>query len=697
MKEVSGSCPFSGWLSGGDSVSIEVEKGGFQGVAHWADVFARWLFSTSPYGNGGVGFFTDIVYNKKTGKPRDYVKISLVHKLSCGGLVHPYFWQVFNRCKGKDQLGGEELDKVAHVITPETPLTKNDNYEQQRALKKLCSRNHFSRKMVSDGFADIYSTIAESVEQSKRMSESSGSYNVSEMIIQLLSRANSVDMFGPHGSRSYEAIQDLIHDPKWDKVAKSVEIVGKHLNEAVLFSPKYYATKGKEGLVKLVKLSGLVNDSRLPKSEYQKHLRMLEKATTWIREASVKGIQSGKPAGLDENGNEIKGIIELMYESRTTFDDPRILKVIESILASDAELDPDVIVRALILSPGWQRKIKRAMKSFSRADSKGEETALPTRELQAFIDDLKKQASNEAPPLSDRLKPEYTYEKGRLTRVEFSTWSDEQIIGMIRLILVVGQRTTAFTLEAAIRCLILHPKWQEKIYRELKEKCPDGNLNPEVIKDLEMFHLFITEVYRLYPAVLIQTRETTEDMEVLVEYRKGKLASVKLLSYETPQHNFLKKCLLTISHVALYILSSISEFFLGSRRREILSTFSGKKILRFPKGTTMAYIHLLAQRHPDIFKDYDPHKFKPKRFVQTSGSSDENRKSLYVRNFSGSPSNCCGEWLAKEGTIPSSLLYLISNFVIRARDIEKVRDMSIVGGAIATHNHQLENITLTPR
>lgn len=694
MKEVSSTCPFANWFSGGDSVSIEVEKGGFQGVVHWTDAFARWLFSTSPYGNGGIGFFTDIVYDKKTGKPRDYVKISLVHKLSCVGLVHPLFWQVFNGCKGKDQLGGEELDKVGMVITSETPLTKNDNYEQQRCLKKLCTRNHFSRKMVARGFPDIYSTITESIERS--MADSFGSYNVSEIIIQLLSRANSVDMFGPRGSRSFEAMQALIHDPKWDQVAKSVEIVGRHLNEAVLFSPKYYATKGKEGLVNLVKLSGLVNENKLPKSEYQKHIKILKETTNWVRDASLESLNSEKRIEYDEHGKPIKGMIELMYESRTSFKDPLMLQVIDYILMNDYGLDSDFIVRALVLSNNWQRMMKREIKQINQDDRKngitGVEVMPRLKGLQTFIDDLKKRKSKYPISLSERLKPAYTREGGKLSEVEFSTWSDEQIIGMIRLILVVGQRTTAFTLEAAIRCLILHPEWQEKIYKEIQEKCPGGEITSENIKKLKSFDLFITEVYRLYPAVLIQTRETIEDMEIELGYHMGKLSSVKKLSCKTPERNFPMKCLLTIVQVAFYILSSISEFLFGSRYQQIASNFSGKRILRIPKGTTTAYIHLHAQRYPEIFKDYDPHHFYPERF-----EVGEENKKIYVRNFSGSPSNCAGEWLAKEGTIPSALLYLISHFVIGAENLEKIRETSIVGGAIATHSQQLDGITLTPR
>jgi len=547
MKSVS--CPYAKDLT---ETEVEIDKVGWQGATDWTSNFLRWAFATSPGETGGVGFFTDACYDDK-GRLRPYVKLSLVHK-TCIGFSHPLFWKVFNQCKGKKVVGGEELDKLAHFITKETPLTINEDYKHQREIKKLCTRNLFSKPMVTRQFDDVYRTVGESIERSISMSRES--VNLSQAIIQLLSRANSVALFGPHGSRAYDPIQELLHETRWDQVAESVEVIGKFVNEAVLFSPKYYAIRVVEGCLNLVKRTGLIDEEQIPKVEYQRHFKLLEEATQWVRTASLKALDSEVTPDIDDKGNPIQGMIELMLNS-----------------------------------------------------------------------DIK--------------------------------YTDEQIDGMIRLILVVGQRTTAFTLEAAVRLLILLPEWQEKIYEEIQEKCPDGVITAETLKSLDTLERFMLEVYRLNPAVLIQTRETAEEMKVGLVYKKGtsKLKNVKLLKGDSP-------------------------------------VVDVSKIIVIPKGTTTAYIHLFAQRHPDIYKDYDPHEFEPDRFID---DDDLKTKKKSLRTFSGSPSNCCGEWLARDGTIPASIAYLVCNFIIGAKDVEKVQGMKIVGGAIATHDKELGEATLTRR
>ena len=665
---------------------VNFKEGGWQGIYSWTNTLKDWVISTSPHGDGAISFFKKYFYDLDPKHPRDYLSISLAHKVSATAFAHPKFWPLFNVRKGQKVLGGEELDKVSLFITSETPLTKNDNFEEQRVLKHLCMRNLFSRKMIERQFPDIYEAISNSIE---RFIDEKGLFDASEAIIQGVSRANSMALFAPHGSNAQTVIRALLHNPKWDEVPRSVEIIGEFLNQAVLFSPQYFATRGKEELVRLIKKIGVDLDERLTEVNYQTHFNVLKEATTWIREASLRALETP----TDEAAS-MQGMIELMYESVTDCKDPVVLKVLQKLLEEETRIHPDVLVRTFLLSENWKRKFMRAKEEDRVGVAK------------AFIDELEKGLPTDLKQPDESLRPMLTFEGINLTSVRFKTYTDEQIEGMIRLILVVGQRTTTFTLEAALRLLILYPEWQEKIYEEIQEKCPDGNITSERVKSLRTLQLFLLEVYRLNPAVLIQTRETIEDMQIELTYKNGKLASVKKLKCASSDRHLLQRLGGVLSSVAQTIyrlaLKLLSLLFLDpeSAYKKDLLCPNRCTILSLPKGTTTAYIHLFAQRHPDVFKDYDPGTFYPERFLmEENGKLEINReKKSVVKNFSGSPSNCCGEWLAKEGTIPAFLVHAIKNYVLSAENIEEIEEsMTPVGGAMAVHKIKLNRMTMAPR
>ncbi len=283
------------------------------------------------------------------------------------------------------------------------------------------------------------------------------------------------------------------------------------------------------------------------------------------------------------------------------------------------------------------------------------EESLPEAEYKRYMGLLIKatgwviDASQEA--LSIDIEPEMVGGKPMKGMIEVmlekeDAYTSEQIAGMIRLILFVGQRTTTVTLEAAVRCLALYPEWQTKIYEEIQEKIPHGKPTHEEMMGLKSLRMFILEVLRLYPAVLIQTRDTIQPITVGLKYDGPRLASATLI------------------------------------KKHDLNDFD--EVIEIPKGTKTAYAHYLAQRNPEIFTE--PNEFEPTRWRDVKGKQWEKM----MHPFSGSPSKCCGAPWAHEGTIPAVLIALILNYRFKPKNVEEMTGTKIKGGAIATTDRPVE-------
>ncbi|NGX58857.1 MAG: hypothetical protein K940chlam3_01765, partial [Chlamydiae bacterium] len=97
-----------------------------------------------------------------------------------------------------------------------------------------------------------------------------------------------------------------------------------------------------------------------------------------------------------------------------------------------------------------------------------------------------RQASERA--LSSTVIPEKHGSKdvqGMIELMLASGYTDEEIDGMIRLLFVVGQRTTAVTIESCFKNLIMYPEWQDRLYAEISEGLRGKEFNYDNINALE--------------------------------------------------------------------------------------------------------------------------------------------------------------------------------------------------------------------
>lgn len=373
--------------------------------------------------------------------------VSVAHRLNMLVLTDSKYWDVFGDQKGKSVVGGIELDKLGHLaVGMATPLTTDDP-EQHRKLKNCCMSRNFGWHIVKHCLPSIYQSA-----QSSFSFAGGQAINMIEVIQQYVSRANSLALLAPPGSKAHQEIYPLLYNadkrpnPAWNPIPKAVESLGRSVNAEVLYSPSYLLGKVLDCL-NAAATYGFGNGSDDYQSETEKQQQVLREAAETIIQASKRSLASS--ASSETVGRDfIQGQIEHM-----------------------------------IASGGY---------------------------------------------------------------------TDEQLVDMVLLILVVGQRTTSVAIESCLRHLVIYPEWQQILHDEITSVLKDQPVTHETLNQNAMpnLHNFVWETLRLFPPVPVQARETTEALEI--------------------------------------------------------------DSMQVPKGTTLLLAHYLVQRDPKKFAN--PDTFNPRRF-----------------------------------------------------------------------------------
>ncbi|KAJ8503599.1 hypothetical protein ONZ45_g10716 [Pleurotus djamor] len=105
--------------------------------------------------------------------------------------------------------------------------------------------------------------------------------------------------------------------------------------------------------------------------------------------------------------------------------------------------------------------------------------------------------------------------------------NDEELMGNTFLLLFAGHETTAQSINAVLGLLALHPDIQQEVYEQIKETIPD-NLSPtfEYLQKLSKLEACFIEAARLFPAVLMFSRETAEGAILPIYDANGILSQI---------------------------------------------------------------------------------------------------------------------------------------------------------------------------
>ena len=116
-----------------------------------------------------------------------------------------------------------------------------------------------------------------------------------------------------------------------------------------------------------------------------------------------------------------------------------------------------------------------------------------------------------------------------------ASMSEEQLIDEILILFTAGHETTSNALTFACQLLALHPKWQEKIHKELTEIQKETDDLMTIISRSKLCQQVIEEAMRLYPpAYFIDRVNVTEDHYNGMRFKAG--SSVLFSVYEIHRH-----------------------------------------------------------------------------------------------------------------------------------------------------------------
>ncbi|XP_023549298.1 cytochrome P450 714C2-like [Cucurbita pepo subsp. pepo] len=89
---------------------------------------------------------------------------------------------------------------------------------------------------------------------------------------------------------------------------------------------------------------------------------------------------------------------------------------------------------------------------------------------------------------------------------------DKFIVDNCKNIYFAGQETTAITTSWCLMLLAAHPDWQARVRSEVLQCCRDRPIDADTIKNMKTLTMVIHETLRLFPPVLLVTRQTLEDI-----------------------------------------------------------------------------------------------------------------------------------------------------------------------------------------
>lgn len=90
--------------------------------------------------------------------------------------------------------------------------------------------------------------------------------------------------------------------------------------------------------------------------------------------------------------------------------------------------------------------------------------------------------------------------------------SDEELRGNTFLMLFAGHDTTAYTIDATLAMLAVHPDIQKEVYEQIVEVLDGRPPTFETLQDLSKVQACFLEASRMFPAAFMMVRETLEDV-----------------------------------------------------------------------------------------------------------------------------------------------------------------------------------------
>lgn len=90
------------------------------------------------------------------------------------------------------------------------------------------------------------------------------------------------------------------------------------------------------------------------------------------------------------------------------------------------------------------------------------------------------------------------------------TFTEEDIINESKTLIVAGHETSVISLVAILLMLAQHKDTQQRLYEELMEFVPMGDLSPDQCRDLLFLDCVIKETLRLFPTLPLMTREVSQ-------------------------------------------------------------------------------------------------------------------------------------------------------------------------------------------
>ncbi|KAK1416130.1 hypothetical protein QVD17_31918 [Tagetes erecta] len=92
--------------------------------------------------------------------------------------------------------------------------------------------------------------------------------------------------------------------------------------------------------------------------------------------------------------------------------------------------------------------------------------------------------------------------------------SMEEVIDECKFFYIAGSETTSNLIIWTMVCLSLHPEWQLRAREEIIQVIGDKELDYEGLKNLKILTMILNEVLRLYPPVVMLTRETHKETKL---------------------------------------------------------------------------------------------------------------------------------------------------------------------------------------
>lgn len=322
-------------------------------LLNWPLDTYRYLQDIGP--NGGIAFFQQKMQLPDSPGYRTWTRVSVLHRDIFVIADVSYWDKVFGFHKGNEVTGGIELQKLADMaVTSHTPLTCDDK-EEHTKIKECCVKANFGPQMVRHSAPEVWKIASKMTQDYAAACEP---INISEAIIQFVSRANTLALLAPPGSKAYEKIAPLLirpdgsANPGWNSIPRAVEDLGSWVRDVIAYSPSYYVEA----------VSNVLTNFGNP---YEPQELAGERGERQVREATEKLIALSREALSLPGEHSTQGQIEMMLQ-RGEFTQEQIegmARLIFVVGQRTTSVALEACVRLLILYPEWQEKLAQEIRA----------------------------------------------------------------------------------------------------------------------------------------------------------------------------------------------------------------------------------------------------------------------------------------------------------------------------------------------